>query len=309
MDITFNEIFLLVIAFIQFIFWFNYELLAAFYHLIFPPQLKDIQGETVLITGAGNGIGRELAREYKNHGCKVICLDIDEKNNKQIVKELNAGSPNTAFAYTCDVTKREDVQKIAQKIKTDVGTVTVLINNAGIMPTRSISEHTHEVIRRVIDVNLMSHYWTLEAFLPSMYEKKHGHIIAISSLLGLQGFPNVVPYCTSKFGVRGLMESLVSEIMDLHSDCDIRCLTVCPSWVNTNLVRTAKVKFPNLIKTLSPKTVAREIVLAHKRNDREITIPWFYVKFIHALRLLPYKCIQIVRNFLDGKVECDLHLQ
>lgn len=117
-----------------------------------------------------------------------------------------------------------------------------------------------------------------------MYEKNCGQIIGISSLLGHQGFPNVVPYCTSKFAVRGLMEALFSEIIDLHPSAKINCLTVCPSWVNTDLVKTVKMKFPKLFRPLLPRDVADVIVLAHRRGQREITIPWFYIGFIHTLR-------------------------
>lgn len=117
-----------------------------------------------------------------------------------------------------------------------------------------------------------------------MYEQKRGTIIATSSLLGMMGFPNTVPYSASKFAVRGYMEALLSEIIDYRPDAKIQCLTVCPSWVATNLVHTVKMKFPKAFPALSPKYVAEQIVLAHRRGQREITVPWFYSGFVHALR-------------------------
>uniref|UniRef100_A0A336KV04 Short-chain dehydrogenase/reductase 3 n=1 Tax=Culicoides sonorensis TaxID=179676 RepID=A0A336KV04_CULSO len=299
---TFSTIF----DFLRMILMFHYELFYALYRLFVPVELKNLKGEIVLITGAGGGIGRQLTLEYVKQGCKVICVDIDEKNNALSVKQGNAITTASTIGYKCDITNRDEVLALAEKVKKDVGNVSVLINNAGIMPTRSILQHTHEVIQKVMDINLMSHFWTLEAFLPSMYEKKQGTVIALSSVLGIFGMPNTVPYSASKFAVRGYMEALLSEIIDYRPDAKIQCLTVCPSWVNTNLIHTVKMKFPKLFPALSPKYVANQIVQAHRRGQREITIPWFYAGILHMLRLFPYKCVEVLRQFVDGKVECDL---
>ncbi|XP_063701471.1 short-chain dehydrogenase/reductase family 16C member 6-like [Culicoides brevitarsis] len=300
------EILLTILDFLRMVVMFNYHLLYATFRLFVPVEPKSLKGEIVLITGAGGGIGRQLALQYAKQGCKVVCLDIDEKNNEKTVKEANSVVQKSAVGYKCDITSREEVLAIAERVKKEVGCVTVLVNNAGIMPTRSLLQHTHEVVRKVMDINLMSHFWALEAFLPAMYEAKRGTIVSTSSLLGLMGMPNTVPYTASKFAVRGYMEALLSEILDLHPDADIQMLTVCPSWVDTNLVHTVKMRFPNLFRALSPKYVAEQVVLAHRRGQREITVPWFYSGIIHFLRLMPYKCNEVVRRFLDGKVECDL---
>lgn len=117
-----------------------------------------------------------------------------------------------------------------------------------------------------------------------MYEKKSGTIIATSSVLGIISVPNTVPYCASKYAVRGYMEALLSEIIDYRPDTKIQCLTVCPSWVDTNLIHTVKVKFPKLFPAMSPKYVAEQVVLAHRRGQREMTVPWFYSGILHTLR-------------------------
>lgn len=101
---------------------------------------------------------------------------------------------------------------LAEKIKKEVGLVSVLVNNVGIMPTHPLEQQTSEEIRKVFDVNVFSQFWTLEAFLPHMKQQNRGHIVAISSIAGVVGLTNLVPYCATKFAVRGLMEALNEEL-------------------------------------------------------------------------------------------------
>jgi short-subunit dehydrogenase len=93
----------------------------------------------------------------------------------------------------------------------------VLINNAGIMPQHEMLKHTEAEIRKVFEINTVAHCWMFQAFLPKMIEKNHGHIVALSSMAGLVGFKNLVPYCGSKFAVRGMMEAMAEELR-LYSD-------------------------------------------------------------------------------------------
>ncbi|KAB0795546.1 hypothetical protein PPYR_12385 [Photinus pyralis] len=83
-----------------------------------------------------------------------------------------------AYSYTCNVTNREEVMKTAGKVQNDIGSVTILVNNAGIMPCHPFLEHSAEEIERVMNLNIMAHFWTLQAFLPDMIKHNHGHIVA-----------------------------------------------------------------------------------------------------------------------------------
>lgn len=82
----------------------------------------------------------------------------------------------------------------------EVGDVTILINNAGIMPQHELLKHSEGEIRKMFEINTIAHYWMFQAFLPKMIEKNHGHIVALSSIAGLVGLNNVVPYCGTKVG-------------------------------------------------------------------------------------------------------------
>lgn len=118
------------------------------------------------------------------------------------------------FFYSCDVTDREAVLKLADQIKREIGPISVLVNNAGIMPTKRFEDQTVDDIRRTFEINVFAHFWTLEAFLPHMKEQNRGHIIATCSMTGMVGMPNLVPYSGSKFAVRGIMEGLRFELRE-----------------------------------------------------------------------------------------------
>lgn len=106
---------------------------------------------------------------------------------------------------------------MGSKVLKEVGDVTILVNNAGIMPQHEILKHAEGEIRRIFDINVLAHFWMYQAFLPKMIEKNIGHLVSISSIAGLCGLNNLVPYCSSKFAVRGAMESL-SEELRAHSN-------------------------------------------------------------------------------------------
>lgn len=86
------------------------------------------------------------------------------------------------------------------------------MNNAGIMPCRPLGEQTESEIRRTFEVNVFAHLWLLQATLPDMLAARRGHVVALSSVAGLGGLTNLVPYCGSKFAVKGMMEALSEEL-------------------------------------------------------------------------------------------------
>lgn len=80
------------------------------------------------------------------------------------------------------------------------------------MPSHDFLQHTENEIRKIFDINVIAHFWMFQAFLPSMIENNTGHVVALSSMAGIMGFQNLVPYCGSKFAVHGLMEAMSEEL-------------------------------------------------------------------------------------------------
>uniref|UniRef100_A0A0C9QY72 Short-chain dehydrogenase/reductase 3 n=1 Tax=Fopius arisanus TaxID=64838 RepID=A0A0C9QY72_9HYME len=219
-----------------------FSVLDSAYRLFVPVKEKSVAGEIVLITGAGHGIGRELALKYASLGGTVVCWDLNPQGNKETVDEVMKLGATKAYGYKCDVTNREEVFKVADLVKAEVGNVTILVNNAGIMPCKPFLDHTPEDIHKIIDVNVMAHFWMLQAFLPTMITNNHGHVVALSSMAGILGIANLVPYCASKFAVSGMMEALNDEISTATGSqgSNVRFTTIYPYMVDTGLCKKTK---------------------------------------------------------------------
>ncbi|XP_016963080.2 epidermal retinol dehydrogenase 2 isoform X2 [Drosophila biarmipes] len=282
------------------------ELFVTLVQAFLPQRLKDVSGEIVLITGTGHGIGRELALHYASLGSTVVCVDIDDKNNLQTVQKAKRLNLGEVYSYSCDVSKREEVMALADRVKAEVGLISVLVNNVGIMPTHPILQQSAEEVQRVFDVNVFSQFWTIQAFLSHMQEQNRGHIICLSSIAGLVGISNLVPYCATKFAVRGLMEALHAELREGPYRDLIKTTTIFPYMTNTGLCKHPKVKFPSILGLLDPKQVARRIVEAHRSDLMEVTIPSCLLHINNWTRLLPDHCGLMLKDFIDSGVDSDL---
>lgn len=289
------ELILLVIKFI-------YTTVESIIRTFLPPLEKSLKDEIILITGAGHGIGRELALLFAIQNAIIVCWDLDEKGNNETKQILKIRGYKRVYTYKVDVSNRQEVLDAAALVKQEVGSVSVLVNNAGIMPCRPLFSQSHETIEKIFNVNVLAHFWALEAFLPNMIENNHGHVIALSSMCGVIGLPNVVPYCASKFAVRGLMEALYEELRvgdTKNNKSEIKFTTVYPIMVNTGLVKKPRNRFPFLLDMQSPEKVANIIVKSMRRNYKEVSIPWMLMPLDRISRLLPGKFIQNVKDFID----------
>lgn len=185
----------------------------------------------------------------------------------------------------------------------EVGPVTLLINNAGVMICKPLLSQTPQNIETVVNVNLLSHFWTLEAFLPKMKQRNVGHVVAVCSACGLVGLPNAVPYSATKFGLRGLMETLREEYRVLEKDSAIKFTTINPIAVDTGLAKKPRNRFPLLIGVLTVGEVVDAILKAIKREEVEVSVPSTVSDFDKFMRLFPRKVYCIMRDFLDTGVD------
>lgn len=128
--------------------------------LVYVPQ-KDVNGEIVLITGAGSGVGRLLAIKFAALGATVVLVDVNREANDAVAVEIS-NKGQLAHAYQCDCSKRKDVYKVAARVKETVGDVTILINNAGIVSGKKFSEIPDDKVDLTFQVNTVAHFWVSE---------------------------------------------------------------------------------------------------------------------------------------------------
>lgn len=284
-----------------------YYIFESIYRLFVSIEEKSVAGEIVLITGAGHGIGRQLAFKYASLGATVVCWDLDQQSNTETVNEIKKLSGSIAYGYKCDVASREDVFKTAERVKQEIGHVTILVNNAGIMPCHAFLDYKPEEVKRLFDINVLAHFWTLQAFLPNMIENNHGHIVALSSMAGFLGLPNLAPYCATKFAVRGLMESLFEELrcMNNQKTLNVNFTVIYPYMVNTGLCKKPRIRFPSLMRMVPVQEAATEIVKAQRKNLLHLSIPGHWLAVNNVLRCFPLRSTLALVDFLDSGVDPD----
>ena len=143
---------------LQFIFLLWWQVLTAIAMWFVPAKKKDVRDEIVLITGAGSGIGRLMALRFASLGSTVVCVDINKQANEATVNEIQS-KDQKAFSFTCDCSSRDDIYRIANEVKENVGDVTILVNNAGIVSGKKFLQISDKLIENTFAVNTMAHFW------------------------------------------------------------------------------------------------------------------------------------------------------
>ncbi|ESO96613.1 hypothetical protein LOTGIDRAFT_180616 [Lottia gigantea] len=258
---------------------------------------KDISGETALITGAGSGIGRLLAKRFADQGCRLILWDINTAGNEATAKEMRKRGV-TVRTYTVDLSNREDIYKAAEKVRTEVGQVDVLVNNAGIVTGRKFLDCPDSLIQKTMEVNSVAHFWTVKAFLPTMIQRNHGHIVTLASSAGLVGVSGLADYCASKYAAVGFDESIRFELEKLGKD-GVHTTVVCPFLINTGMFDGCIAKFPLLLPILDPDYAVDSIMTAILINQEIIVLPKSLYLVFALKGILPTKCSHILSNFFE----------
>ena len=225
---------------------------------------RTLTGKVVVITGAARGIGAATARAVAREGARVALGDLDGDLASAVADELGA---SFAVGRKLDVTDHAGFAAFLDEVERELGPIDVLINNAGIMPVTEFASEGADSIARQLEINLHAVIFGSHQAVQRMRPRGTGHIVNLASAAGKGGFPGVVTYCATKFGVVGLCEALHHE---LHgSGVDVSC--VMPAIVRTEL--TDGVKDHWLIKTSTPEQVAEAIVSALKKPRLDVFVP------------------------------------
>lgn len=279
---------------------FTVSITRAFVGAIFffwPRKYKDIQGDVVLITGGGKGIGRLVANEFaKRRPKQLILWGRHEETLSATAKAIQM--KGVACDYmVCDVSNRDQVQFLANDVKRSYGGVDILVNNAGIVYGNSVVSSHPEDIEKTIEVNLLAQFWTVKEFLPAMLTRNHGHIVSVNSMLGLMGLGGAADYSASKFGAHGFIEALRMELARDGKD-GIHVTSIHPYLVNTDMFEGIKPRFQSLFPPLDKHYVAWKIVNAVCINQDFCIIPRTMYLFNFLKQILPCETLLLLQKFM-----------
>jgi NAD(P)-dependent dehydrogenase (short-subunit alcohol dehydrogenase family) len=199
-----------------------------------------------LITGASRGFGKLWAEAFLKRGDKVAATARDTSHLEELVEKYGAA----IFPIKLDVNNREESFEAVKNAKAHFGRIDVLINNAGYGLFGAIEETTEQEARAQIETNFFGVLWVTQAILPIMREQKNGHIIQVSSMLGLATLPVLGLYNASKFAVEGLSETLATEVAGFG----IKVSLIEPNgystdWSGASAIQTAQTEVYAPLKT------------------------------------------------------------
>jgi len=198
--------------------------------------MKDLNNKVAVITGAGSGIGRGIAEHAAKAGMRLVLADINEEGlNETLALVKSCGVE--AISRVTDVSSLDEVENLASQTYETFQNCHLLFNNAGVLGPASLSEVNREMYDWLININLGGCFNGIHAFLPRMKASgEESHIIATCSTSGFIAYPMLSLYSASKFGIRGLMTSLRSELAMSNSNVGVSI--VCPGEVTTNIVNS-----------------------------------------------------------------------
>lgn len=233
--------------------------------------MKNFNNKKVLITGGASGIGKIMVRLFLERKAKVIIWDINQESIDQTIAELS--NKGEIFGYKVDVSNLEQIQNTAQKVKSELGIVDVLINNAGIIVGKYFHEHSTKEILATADINANAPMLITHEFLQGMLDQNSGHICNIASSGGLVSNPKMSVYAGSKWSLIGWSDSLRLEMKQLNKKVNVT--TIMPYYIDTGMFAGVKSKIP----ILKPEAAALTIVTSIEKNRKMVSIPGYIYRF------------------------------
>lgn len=249
------------------------------------PREVDLSEEVIVITGGASGMGLLVAEVYGMRGATVAVLDVNEMENTEA---------RGVTYYKCDVGDKDQVAKVALEIEKDLGTPTVLINNAAIVIGKTLLDLSLDEIDKSLTTNLLGPFYCLKTFLPAIIRGgRGGTIVNVSSVIGTVGAAQLTDYAAAKAGLTAMHRSLTAELRESHPE--IRTVLVTPGQVSTPLFYGVQTPNSFIAPVVEPVDVAKEIVAAIDSGKGATVAMPLYARWVDWLNVLPVGVQTIAR--------------
>jgi short-subunit dehydrogenase len=259
----------------------------------------NFNSKTVWITGASSGIGEALTYEFAKLGAKLIISARNVKELERVKANCNGESDNITI-QRLDLENHKEIKDIAQQVLKKVGTIDILVNNGGISQRSFAKETPLEVDKKLMNINFFGTVCLTKEVLPSMLDKKKGHIVVISSLTGKFGAPRRSAYAASKHALHGFFDTLRAETWKDN----ITISLICPGFIRTNLSFNAVTSTGEAQKSMDgaidkgmpPEVLAKKIIKAIKNKKEELIVGGKETIGVYLKRFLPKLFSKIIRK-------------
>jgi short-subunit dehydrogenase len=267
----------------------------------------DLAGGVAVVTGAGSGIGRELAKRLAREKMSLALADLNEATLQETVNQIGSASPLVS-AHIVNVADPKQVEQFSSDVLARHKRVTLLINNAGVALHGTFDEISNADLEWLMGINFWGMVYGVRNFLPILKQQPRSHIVNLSSIFGIISPAGQTAYCASKFAVRGFTEALMHELE--ATTVGISC--VHPGGIKTPISRNARLGasanaavhaagvalFEKRLAPTSPETAAARIVDGVKRGEPRILIGKDAIQLDRLQRLFPVRYWKIMMKGL-----------
>ncbi|MER2063970.1 MAG: SDR family oxidoreductase [Alkalibacterium sp.] len=262
-----------------------------------------VNGKTIVVTGGGSGMGRELVLELLNRGARVATLDINEEALLETAR-LAPDHKERISTHVVNITDRQAIEHLVGEVKNIHGSVDGIINNAGVIqPFIDVNDLGYDKIEQVMNINFYGTLYMVKSFLPELLKRPEGHILNVASMGGFLPVPGQSIYGASKAAVKLMTEGLNSEL----TDTNVGVTVAFPGAIKTNIMENSKVVRESKTDTsdrehklTSASDAATMMVDAIEENKYRVMVGNDAKMMDRMYRLMPKKAASIIAEKLKN---------
>jgi 3-oxoacyl-[acyl-carrier protein] reductase len=235
-------------------------------------QLKD---KVAIVTGAGRGIGRQIAIDLAVEGCKIAIISRTSRQLDKVSNEISKMKKNAeVIVIPSDISGLKNIETLVKSVMDRFGKIDILVNNAAILYKADIFETDENIWNSTMGINLKALFFLSQKVLKIMKQRKSGYIINVSSTAALDVPVGIMAYGTSKAAVVGISQALYKEAKEYG----VKVSTIYPGMTDTEMLRAAKVPVPPE-KWMLPEDISNCVLFLLKQSERVVIkdiIPWAF---------------------------------